>query len=428
MPPAAPPPARTVEHSLVFSFRSGTALEPNCAVADVRGDRAEIWGSFKSPILCKQQAAALLGLDPAAVAVHVVEGGGSFGRHCFRDAALEAVEASKAFNKPVRLMWHRSDDIRHGRMHPMSISRVRATLLGAGVIDFEHRLTGVVTDFRHGFGEAFSATVSQPPAGELVFPPWVNVPYSYGRMRQQLTEVYDVDTFATGPVCAVYVPAVCTAVELMTDQIAQALGRDCYEFRRQFCPDARLRAVLDEVARAGRWGRAMAPGTAQGIAILADYKTRVATLVECDVREQEPRVTSLVLAVDVGLVVNPLGLEAQMTGGAMDGIVQALTAGLHVSDGLPLENSWDTYRYARQRDTPRRFRVIVMPSTTDVPTGAGEVAVGAVQAAVACALARATGRIPVRFPVAFDGPLGFVPAPTVPPIPQSPTDGLRRTR
>lgn len=337
------------------------------------------------------------------------------------------MEASKAFGKPVRLMWHRSDDIRHGRVHPMSISRVRATLLGGSVIAFEHRVTGVVTDLRHGFGEAFSATVSQPPVGEMIFPLWVNVPYSYGRIQQRLTEVYDVDTFATGPVRGVYVPAVCTAVELTTDRIARDLGRDCYEFRRRFCPDPRLRAVLDEVARVGRWGRAMAPSTAQGIAILADYQTRVAALAELDVRDQA-RVTSLVIAVDVGFVVNPLGLEAQMMGGAMDGIAQALTAGLHMRDGLPLENSFATYRYALQRDTPPRFRVIVMPSTTDVPTGAGEAAVGVVQSAVACALARATGRVPVRFPVAFDGPLGFVPAPTVPPIPPSPTDGLRRTR
>ena len=40
------------------------------------------------------------------VTVHVVTGGGSFGRHLFSDAALEAVEASQAFGKPVKLMWH----------------------------------------------------------------------------------------------------------------------------------------------------------------------------------------------------------------------------------------------------------------------------------------------------------------------------------
>ncbi len=60
--------------------------------------------------------------------MHVVEGGGSFGRHLFPDAAYEAAEASKVFGKPVRLMWHRTDDSRHGRMHPMATSRVRVSV------------------------------------------------------------------------------------------------------------------------------------------------------------------------------------------------------------------------------------------------------------------------------------------------------------
>ena len=46
-------------------------------------------------------------------------------------------------------------------------------------------------------------------------------------------------------------------------------------------------------------------------------------------------------------------------------------------------------------------------------------------AAVACAYARATGKVPTRFPINHDKPLGFKPLPTTPPIPQSPTDGLK---
>jgi isoquinoline 1-oxidoreductase beta subunit len=45
-------------------------------------------------------------------------------------------------------------------------------------------------------------------------------------------------------------------------------------------------------------------------------------------------------------------------------------------------------------------------------------------AAVACAYARATGVVPTTFPINHNAPLGFVPYPTVPPLPESPTDGL----
>jgi isoquinoline 1-oxidoreductase beta subunit len=49
-------------------------------------------------------------------------------------------------------------------------------------------------------------------------------------------------------------------------------------------------------------------------------------------------------------------------------------------------------------------------------------------AAVACAYARATNTLPTRFPLNHDrGDLGFVPLPTVPPIPLEPVDGLTHT-
>ena len=42
--------------------------------------------------------------------------------------------------------------------------------------------------------------------------------------------------------------------------------------------------------------------------------------------------TKVTYAVDVGLPINPLGLEAQMIGGIMDGIAQVLFS-LHLQDG-----------------------------------------------------------------------------------------------
>jgi isoquinoline 1-oxidoreductase beta subunit len=51
--------------------------------------------------------------------------------------------------------------------------------------------------------------------------------------------------------------------------------------------------------------------------------------------------------------------------------------------------------------------------------------VAASMAATACAYARATGTLPTSFPINHDKPLDFTPFATVPPIPQSPTDGLK---
>ncbi|MGH3939836.1 MAG: molybdopterin cofactor-binding domain-containing protein, partial [Pseudonocardiaceae bacterium] len=83
-----------------WAFVNHAPLEPNSAVADVRGDSAEIWSELKSPIIAQSAIAEAVGLPVAKVTVHVVRGGGSFGRRLFFDGALEAAQISKALRRP----------------------------------------------------------------------------------------------------------------------------------------------------------------------------------------------------------------------------------------------------------------------------------------------------------------------------------------
>jgi isoquinoline 1-oxidoreductase beta subunit len=440
--PELDPLASSIDQTFTFYFRPGDALEPNCAVATVKDGHAEIWSSLKAPIWAREQIAETLGLNVDNVIVHVTQGGGSFGRHLFCDAAFEAATISKALGKPVKLMWARTDNFRQGRVHPMCTSRVRATYSGSNVLSFDQRHTSVATDFTQGLGELLSAMAGTLPGGNFVgystsiFELTANVPYNFGVVTQLLNEIYEYNTFNTSSVRNIYSPEVCTATELITDQLAAAMGQDPVAFRRSFVRDQRMLATLNQVAQVGEWGRRMPAGTAQGIGIHNEYKSRAATLVEIDCRPATiarkvpdavtgPRVTKVVIAVDVGLPINPLGLEAQMMGGAMDGIAQVLTFSLHLQDGHFLEGSWDNAYYTRQWNVPDDVQVIVMPSNGNPPGGAGELAVAPTMAAVACAYARATGRLPTSFPINHFQPLGFTPFPFVPPLPQSPTNGLK---
>ncbi|MFC4068574.1 molybdopterin cofactor-binding domain-containing protein [Actinoplanes subglobosus] len=425
-----------VEGRFTFHFRSNSALETNCAIADVRPDRAEIWSALKSPIVAQQTIAARLGLPVTRVTVHVTEGGGSFGRKLFFDAALEAAEVSQKIGKPVKLMWHRADDSRQGRTHPMATSRVRIAYAGGLVLGFEQRHTSVKTDLGHGLGELLTAMAAQLPIGDAAFAQTFfqfshTSPYRFGIHSRLLNETGD--GFNTGSMRNVYSPDTTCARELMVDQLGSRMGLDPYRIRENLLTDDRARAVLRKAGEVGGWGRRMPAGTAQGIAFHSEYKGFSACLVEIDCRPETvnrpirdgvggPRVTRVVFVVDVGLAVNPLGLQAQMMGCVMDGIALALTSSLHLRDGYFLEASWDNYFYTRQWNTPPDLRIVVMPSTSDQPGGAGELGVAAATAAVACAYGRATGTMPTRFPINH-GTLSFTPKPTIPPVPASPMIG-----
>ncbi|WP_158890882.1 molybdopterin cofactor-binding domain-containing protein [Amycolatopsis anabasis] len=438
--PKVPVLAKTIEADFEFMFRSSAALEPYCAIADVRDDSAEVWAGLKVPIVAQGEIAQAVGLPQHKVKVNVITGGGSFGHKLFGDHAIEAAQASKAFGKPVRLMWHRADEPRQGRLHPMATSRIRATVLAGNVLTFEQRHTSVETSFRHGLGEMLTSVATKLPTGlgnlavaEVAFALSQELPYHFGVVDQTLTETDQ--RFNTGSMRNIYSPDVRCASELVVDMLADTMDKDPLSFRLEFLKSDKAKGVLRKVAEVGGWGRKMPAGTAQGIAIHKEYKGASACLVEIDCRPETvnrkvrdgvtgPRVTKAVIALDAGLVINPRGLEAQLMGGFADGLALALTSSVHLRNGQFLEASWDNYFYTRQWNVPPDFTAIAMPSNGDQPGGAGEAGVACSVAAVACAYARATGKVPTRFPINHDDPIGFEVKSFVPPVPESPTDGL----
>lgn len=391
-----------LDASFDFGFVSHAPMEVHSAIADVRDDSAEVWVACQSPIMALNDVAQSVGLPPSKVKLHVLRAGGSFGRRLFWEPAVEAAQVSKKIGKPVRLMWTRTDDVRHGRLRPASHHKVRATYLLGEVLSFEHRMASVETDLKHGFGEmvtASGAAVSGPGDGLLFFHLSASNPYHFGLVTQLLTEV--PVPVHTGSWRSVYTAGLRTAEEVVVDELAKKLGKDPLQFRMSVLKSKRAKDVLAKVAKEGQWGKAMPRGWAQGVAVHEEYRSVTACLVEINATDPKaPRVTRATIAVDVGRAINPTGLKAQMMGGLMDAISTVLQAGVHIDEGKVREKSYADFRYARQKDAPIKLDVFVMPPTGE-PGGAGELGVPAAAGAVACAYARATGTKPRSFPINF---------------------------
>lgn len=417
--PPVGPAGETFEATIDWAPLYHAFLETETAVADVRPDGADVWMGFQAPIWARQEIAKELGLPVEDVHAHVVPAGGAFGRRAFFDGAMEAVRVSSALGRPVKLMWPRIDDVRHGRVRPPEVSRFRANVLDGKVVSFEQRVSAVDVDFRHGLGEILTAAAMQLPEkermavgneafGQAAFATMVSSPYNFGSYTKRRDDV-QLGTW-TGAYRSVPCQPARAAEEIVVDELAALIGADPVEFRRVVLKSDRARAVLDAVVKAGKWGRPLPDGIAQGVGIHKESKTYTAALVELDARNPDaPKVTRATLAVDIGLPINPLGLKAQMEGCLVDAISVTLSAGLHIVDGLPLESSYADYRFAKMADTPRDVNIIIMPPNGEHIGGAGEVGFAAPSGAIANAYARATGRKPRSFPLMFD--VDFDPIP-----------------
>jgi CO/xanthine dehydrogenase Mo-binding subunit len=146
--------ARRVEAVYELPYLAHAPMEPMNCTAHVRADLCEIWAPTQVPNEVQETGATITGLPAEAVRVHTTLLGGGFGRRLESDDAAEAVKVSKAIGGPVKVVWSREDDMRHGFLRPASRHRLRGGLDREGrPIAWQHR-----TIFRTGF-RTFSSTM-----------------------------------------------------------------------------------------------------------------------------------------------------------------------------------------------------------------------------------------------------------------------------
>jgi xanthine dehydrogenase molybdenum-binding subunit len=92
--------------------------------------------------------------------------------------------------------------------------------------------------------------------------------------------------------------------------------------------------------------------------------------VEVNTFTGEVRVLRVVTANDVGRAINPLGLQAQVEGGVMMGLGNALTEHFIVENGYIITDRLSRYRIPSIVHTPEIISIVVEEPTKDGPYGA----------------------------------------------------------
>jgi len=98
------------------------------------------------------------------------------------------------------------------------------------------------------------------------------------------------------------------------------------------------------------------------------------------------------VAVDLGVAVNPLGVESQFQAGVAFGLSQLMAKGaITLKDGRVEQRNFDGYTPPYMVDAPLAVDVHIVPSG-EAPSGCGEPPVPVISPAVVNALTRLTGR------------------------------------
>ncbi|HEX9755516.1 MAG TPA: molybdopterin cofactor-binding domain-containing protein, partial [Gemmatimonadales bacterium] len=187
--------------------------------------------------------------------------------------------------------------------------------------------------------------------------------------------------------------------ECFIDELAQAAGKDPFEYRRALLEKApRHRRALELAAEKAGWTTPLAAGRARGIAVAESFGSYVAEVAEVSLEGSSVRVHRVVAAVDCGPYVNPDIVAAQMESGVVYGLTAALYGEITIRDGAAVEGNFDTYPLLRISEMPQ-VETHIVPST-DPQGGVGEPGVPPIAPAVVNALAALTGnrirRLPLR--------------------------------
>ncbi|MEJ1117267.1 molybdopterin cofactor-binding domain-containing protein [Phyllobacterium sp. CCNWLW109] len=384
--------ARVIEVDYMSDHVAHATMEPMNATALVTGDRVEIWAPTQGPTGTQGFAAEVVGTTPDKVKVNTTFVGGGFGRKAEADFIVDAVSLAKAVQgRPVKVIWSREDDVRYDKFRPLEAQHVRVGLDAEGnIIGWRHR---IVADSI--FARTLPPVFEQAGGHDDVVTEGAK--FNYAVPAHQIEYLRQDNGLAIGFWFAVGVGYTRFAIECVIDEIAAARDMDPLALRLELLKDQpRARKVIETVAQMADWDRAR-NGQALGLAYSDAFGSHCAQVAEVSLNRETGviRVHKVWCAIDPGVAIQPLHIEAMMMTGITNGTGHALFEQINVIDGEVQESNFDTYRVIRMSEAPE-IEVAVVPTPGSPFGGIGQAGLPPTGPAIANAVARLTGGVRLR--------------------------------
>jgi isoquinoline 1-oxidoreductase len=363
--------ARKFEASYRIPYIAHVPLEPRAAVAEWNDGKLTVWVGTQRPFGVRSDLAEAFRVPETSVRVIVPDTGSAYGGKHSGEHAIEAARLAKGAGRPVKLVWTRAEEFTFGYLRPAGVIDVRAAVDAAGSL--------IAWEFDNwNSGASAIRTPYEVPNQRIAFHP------SQSPLRQ-------------GSYRGLAATANHYVREMHMDQVARELGVDAVQFRLKHLKNERIRAVLTAAAERSGWPKPSAAGRALGIACGTEKGGYIATAAEVSKAAAGFKVERLVVVFECGAIVNPDGLNNQVSGAVVQGLGGALFEAIDFANGRIRNASMDLYRVPRFKDLPPIE--VVLLDRKDLPSaGAGETPIVCVAPAIGSA-ARAFGTVAPALPV-----------------------------
>lgn len=381
--------AKIVKAEYISPMQAHAPLEPMNFTASYKEGKVRLIGSTQFQQGAQGGVAAALGLKPEDVTVETTFLGGGFGRRLEVDFIIQAAQISKAISKPVKLVWSREDDMTHDFYRPMGVNQLQAGLDAQGMpvaLQFKVASQSVT---QRAFG--LPKETYDPFMGEAAV-----AGYEIPNTEHQL---YITDTgMRVGYWRAVSHNMNAFANESFMDEMALAAGKDPYQYRMALLRNKpRFANVLKLAAEKAGWGKPLAAGHFHGIALMEGYDSYLAEVAEVSVKNGEVTVHKVTVAADVGHMINPDTVEAQIQSAVVFGMGAGLMQEITLAKGRVQQTNFNNFPVVRMFEAPKID--IVLVQSTEKPGGIGEPVTALVVPAIANAVFAATGKRVRKLPL-----------------------------
>ncbi len=435
--PALAQAAQRLKATYEMPFMKHAPIGPTMAVADVKADgTVEIHTHNQNPQALRGEIAMMLGMSIDHVVVRSYPGAGHYGRSNGGNAGAEdeAVILSKAVGKPVRVQWMRPEDFQWSTQSPAAFSDIEIGLDGNGKMiayQVDHYMPAMQDDRPVGAVLAGMPTMGAPDPKAVegsiattvngIADPWVydGVPvlrerghgtFQIGQKASPLNVGMRDHSMRTPGQFQQNFPR-----ELAVSEAAALAGVDSIQFRIDHAREDRVIGVLKAVRDGSGWETRKSPrpgasangnGVLRGRGVSAMFRSGTYWACVCEIAVTPAtgaiKVEKYTIAVDPGIVVNPLQLKRQVEGGAVMGVSHALLEEAHFDEGGVTTTDWRSYPILRMADIPE-IKVVLLHKPEVGAYGGGSEAANALAApAIAAALFDATGKIARRLPLKPD--------------------------